>query len=77
MPTVLSFNGVKIKVYAKDHNPPHAHVIGNGGNARYNLKTLKWIESIGFTKGDLNLIEAQISYHYKELLDAWSEYNEK
>ena len=39
MGTVLEFNGIKIRVNPREHSPPHIHVVGNGGSARFNLQS--------------------------------------
>lgn len=75
MPVVLSFNGVKVKVNARDHNPPHVHVEGKGGKARFNLLTLTWMNSRGFTQSDLNYIEGRILARMDEIKAMWSEYH--
>lgn len=43
MSTVISFNGVKIKVNARDHSPPHAHVEGKYGLGANTMKNNKII----------------------------------
>ncbi len=76
MGTVIEFEGVKIKINAKDHNPPHAHIEGNGGKARYNLKTMEFIEYSGFSRSDLNTIESIIRRKIWLLLDEWRRFHE-
>jgi len=71
MGTVVTFHGVKIRVNPRDHNPPHIHVEGNGGAARFNIKTMKWMESSGFTKSDLTIIEAVIERRIVEIWYEW------
>ena len=56
MGTVDEFNGVKIRVNPRDHLPPHVHVVGNGGNARFSIDSMEWMESVGFTRSDLKTI---------------------
>jgi hypothetical protein len=37
------FEGIKIYIYFKDHNPPHFHVIYGENNAEIDIQTLKII----------------------------------
>ncbi len=47
MPVIHSFDGIKILVFGKDHNPPHFHVYYGDYHA------LIEIESLLILKGDL------------------------
>lgn len=73
MVLIDQFRSIKIKVNARDHNPPHCHVEGNGGKARFNLITMEFMESEGFTKKDLMEITQVIARRYEEILEIWSE----
>ncbi len=37
------FEGIKIYIYFKDHNPPHFHAVYGEYNAEIDIKTLKII----------------------------------
>lgn len=76
MGTVVSINGLKIKVNAKDHNPPHCHVEGRGGNGRYDIYKMEWMEVNGFSKSDQAKIESVILTFLDEIRNLWSEYHE-
>lgn len=41
MPTVVVLGGVKIAVYAGDHNPPHFHVLAADGEALVTIVGLR------------------------------------
>lgn len=77
MGTIVEFKGVKIRVNPRDHLPPHVHVIGNGGIARFNLETLEWMESREFSRSDLRAIEEVISEYLEELWAEWRRCHEK
>jgi len=77
MGTIDSFHGVHIRVNPRDHNPPHVHVVGNGGKARFNLKTMEWMESSGFTRSDLKAIQEVIERRIEECWDEWRRCHEK
>ena len=38
MPTVLTKNGFKVRIYLNDHLPAHVHVFKAGGEAKINLR---------------------------------------
>ncbi|MDN5869844.1 MAG: DUF4160 domain-containing protein [Nitrococcus sp.] len=38
MPTVLRIGALRVVVYPNDHRPSHVHVIGQGGEAVFNLR---------------------------------------
>ena len=71
MRTIVSFNGIKIRVNPRDHVPPHIHVVGNSGSARFNLSSMEWIESLGFTRSDLKAIEEVIHRRIEEIWNEW------
>ena len=47
MPIIHSFDGIKILIFSKDHNPPHFHVYYGDYHA------LIEIENLQILKGDL------------------------
>ena len=77
MGTILEFNGVKIRVNPRDHQPPHVHVVGNGCNARFNIDSMEWMESSGFTRSDLNAIEEMICLDIEIIRNEWRRCHEK
>lgn len=77
MGTIVEFNGIKIRINPRDHHPPHIHIVGNGGNARFNIDSMEWMESVGFTRSDLKAIEEVIHRRLVELWDEWRKCHEK
>jgi len=77
MGMIDQFHGIIIKVNARDHNPPHVHVIGKGGEARFNIKTMKWMESRTFSRSDLRAIEEVIERRIDECWNEWRRIHEK
>lgn len=71
MGTVLEFNGVKVRVNPRDHFPPHVHVVGNGGHARFNILDMEWMESSEFTRSDLKAIEEVIEMFIDDIWSEW------
>jgi hypothetical protein len=73
MPVLKDFGGFTIKMFFKDHNPPHVHVVSNGYlvsiaeasilrgeiDARFRDEALEWI-----------------SQNRTRLMQKWAEYQE-
>ena len=77
-PTIFSFESLKFKINARDHNPPHVHVEGGGTSVRVNLRTLEFMdEETGFSKGTLDRIMGEVVRRKDELLEEWEKYNEE
>jgi hypothetical protein len=74
-PTVYEFDGIKIRIHAGDHNPPHVHVEGKGYEARFELKTMTLISNSGFSRSDISLIREQIEMRAVTLLEIWEALN--
>ena len=70
MPELSRFHGIKITMYADDHNPPHFHAEAGGQEALFNI-----LDGV-FMKGSLASREARLvlawyELHKDELLDNW------
>lgn len=77
MGTVLEFFGVKVKVLAGDHSPPHCHCYRGGAEARFDLKKKKWLSAKGFSKRDLKAIEELIIHFHARIMHEWEQLNER
>ena len=71
MPELSRFHGVKITMYADDHNPPHFHAEAGGKEALFDI-----INGV-FMKGSLASREARLvlawyELHKDELLENWN-----
>ena len=70
MPELSRFYGIRITMYADDHNPPHFHAEVDGKEALFN------IDDGVFMKGSLASREARLvlawyEIHKDELLENW------
>ena len=74
MPTVIYIGSIKIRIYPKDHQPPHVHVVGPGCEAKFEIETLECSFSRGFTLKDLHRIERYLEEHKDYLKEVWHEY---
>lgn len=74
-PTLFRTGNLNIRIYPKDHNPPHVHVVGNDGvEAKFSLNDLECFYSRGFTKNALNRVQNFLIEHQESLLEAWYDY---
>lgn len=76
MPTVLRSNGFKLVIYTHDHQPPHVHVIGNDGDAVFNLNCPDGppeLRELYIRQRKANLIRQILIDHLPELCRKWSE----
>ena len=75
MPTVLTFDGLRVVVYPNDHRPAHVHVIGRGREAVFNLNCpagpAELRENYGFSRRELAHIQQVLAVHLAELCRAW------
>ena len=75
MPTVLRFGPYRVVIYPNDHRPAHVHVIGNGGEAVFNLHCpegpLELRESMGMSAKELSRIAAQLQAELAMLCHSW------
>lgn len=75
MPTVLRAAGLRFVIYPGDHRPAHVHVIGQGGEAIFNLNGRKGMpvlrEVYGLSRRDVARIRALMASHLSVLCAAW------
>lgn len=75
MPTVLTFDGLRVAVYPNDHRPAHVHVIGRGCEAVFNLNCpagpAELRENYGFSRRELAHIQQVLGTRLAELCRAW------
>lgn len=75
MPKVLDLYGFRVEMYFNDHPPPHCHVAGKGGRAKFNLNcpagptTLVWTRGIRPT--DLRSIKVDLDHQVPYLCQKW------
>ena len=70
-------NAIKLKVNPRDHNPPHCHVEGKGGQARVNLNTFAVMSVSGYSKTDMDIIMEGVKFYAEDLKAKWEEYHGK
>jgi len=75
MVTVHRAFGYRFVMFVNDHNPPHVHVFGHGGEAKIVLEDsngprLDWVVGIG--RGDMRKIMQEAERECARLIEMWS-----
>jgi hypothetical protein len=75
MPTVFTFEGLRVMVYPNDHRPAHVHVMGRGCEAVFNLSCPagppRLRENFRFSLREIKQTAAVLIRHLVELCRAW------
>ncbi len=71
MPTISVFFGVVIRMYHREHGPPHFHAIYGEQEAVIGIETLEVLEG-RLSRRALNLVLDWAEIHKAELLQNWS-----
>ena len=75
MPTILTFDGLRVVIYPNDHTPGHVHVIGPDCEAVFVLNCPKGPptvrESMGFKVRSLRTVTAHLQERLATLCSAW------
>lgn len=71
MPVISEFYGLSIRIYYKEHNPPHIHV----GYGEYSLAIR--IDNLDIIEGNLpiralKMVKEWIKIHQNELIKMWN-----
>ena len=70
MPTISMFFGILIKMYYREHNPPHFHAYYQGHEAMYDINTGERIKGSFPNKAE-KIISEWVAEHKAELLEDW------
>jgi hypothetical protein len=70
-PVIVAFDGVKLKIHARDHSPPHLHAEGKGGEALIQILDLRVTHVTGFSKNDVRRIIFEVGRRRQLLIEAW------
>jgi len=71
MPELTRFYGLIVKMFFKDHAPPHIHVIYGECVAVYDIATQEMTEGDIPARGQ-SLVKEWLSLHSQDLLDIWN-----
>lgn len=70
MPIISAFFGILIRMFYKDHGPPHFHAEYQGQHAKFGLDGRMIVGDIR-SKTALRLIREWAALHERELADNW------
>ncbi len=71
MPTISIFYGIVIRMYHRDHAPPHFHVYYQGNDAKIDIENLEVIAG-HLPRRALGLVLDWAELHQPELRDNWA-----
>ncbi len=71
MPVLTKIKGIIIRMFFKDHSPPHVHAVNNDKNGLFNIETTKMFKG-NLTIKDQKEVEAWILQHKIFSLDMWN-----
>lgn len=75
MPTVLRDGPYRFFFFSGDRDErPHVHVERDACEAKFWLDPVRLERSRGFSRGEINRIQAIVEGSQRELLDRWHEY---
>jgi len=75
MPTVLRDGAYRFFFYSGDRDePPHVHVERDDCEAKFWIDPVRLEWSRGFSRKEINQIQAIVEGSQPELLDRWNEY---
>lgn len=74
MVTVHRAHGFRFVIFPNDHDPPHVHVFGQGGEAKIVLQaaggvTIDWVA--GISRGDLRRVMREAERERERLMAMW------
>jgi len=76
MPTVHQINSIKIKLYFKDHLPPHFHAQYNEYEVLIEIRTLE-IYNGDLPRKQLKAVLDWASENQDQLMETWEEFYEE
>lgn len=75
MPTIFRKHGLRFYFFSSDGNePPHVHIEGEGGEAKFWADPLQMEWSRGFGSGTLLRIESLLRENQSLILEKWHEF---
>jgi len=74
MPTLFILFGLIFRMFTRDHQPPHIHVLSQDGEAKFGVNEdgVKLIENKGLKPKDLKLAESILEENKHLVIEEWS-----
>jgi hypothetical protein len=70
VPTISRFHGIVIRMYFKDHSPPHFHARAGGKKAQVRIHPVEAMEG-KLERRQFALVKKWAELHRKELEENW------
>ena len=70
MPTIITFYGILIQIFWREHGPPHFHALYAEHEALIEIRTLDVLQG-SLPKRALGLVLEWASEHQAELMEDW------
>ncbi|MBR2359527.1 MAG: DUF4160 domain-containing protein [Bacteroidaceae bacterium] len=72
MPTILVLFGLKFRIYVRDHEPVHVHVISSDGEAKFKVgDEISLMANKGMKSKDIKLAESIIEENKEVIITEW------
>jgi hypothetical protein len=71
VPTVLREGGFNVRIYTRDHEPPHVHCWKDDGELVIELDPIGIRENQGMSRGDARRVLAIVAAHQPFLMAQW------
>ena len=71
MPTISAFFGIVIRMYYRDHSPPHFHAVYQEHEAKIDIEALEILSGY-LPRRALGLVLDWTELHQQELRDNWT-----
>ena len=72
MPTILILFGLKFRIYVRDHEPIHVHVISQDVEAKFKVgEEVSLMDNKGMKPKDLKLAESIIEENKELVITEW------
>ena len=77
MPTLFKLFGLIFRIYTRDHQPPHVHVISQEGEAIFNIDLeVTLIDNKGMKPKDVSLAVSILEENKEIILEEWNKLHE-
>lgn len=72
MPTILILFGLKFRIYVRDHEPVHVHVLSQDGEAKFRIgDEIRLMANKGMKPKDIKLAESIIEENKELIVTEW------
>lgn len=72
MPTILILFGLKFRIYVRDHEPVHVHVLSQDGEAKFQVSDeIRLMVNKGMKPKDIKLAESIIEENKELIITEW------